>query len=179
MCRRPWVAAPAAVTPFSVGKYPMSFGTGRPDASYALLRREVPPLGRDPRADRWWETESTRPRSASLSSRSRSVDAGRRPKRASSSTVARGAAHKQKQRVLQCPAQGTQGRVRPHALQVDDDLQRGRFDVPHPAAHLVQDGGGHGAPVVAPFQVEPQGVAGHAQGLGGLLLTVCRWWART
>ena len=66
------VAAPPAVTPFSVGKY----------------RR----CGRVPRTPRWCGTESTRPRSVSFFNRSRSVEAGTRPKRDSSSTVAKGVA---------------------------------------------------------------------------------------
>ncbi|MXZ92071.1 MAG: hypothetical protein F4W95_15125 [Chloroflexi bacterium] len=78
----------------------------------------------------------------------------------------------QQQRVLQFPAQGTQGRVGAQALQVDDDLQRGRPDFLRALAHGVQDGGGHGAPGVAPFQVAPQGVAGHAQAPGGPFLSV-------
>ena len=72
MCARPLVAAPPVVTPFSVGKY----------------RR----CGRAPSTLRWNALESTRHRLASFSNRSRSVDAGTRPKRVSSSTMARGVA---------------------------------------------------------------------------------------
>ena len=78
----------------------------------------------------------------------------------------------QQQGVLQSPTQGTQGRVGTQSLQVDDDLQRGRLDFPDALAHGFPDGGGHGASGVALFQIAPQGVAGHAQGLGGRLLSV-------
>ena len=78
----------------------------------------------------------------------------------------------QQQRVLQAPAQGTERRVGPQPLQVDDDLQRGRFDVLDAVTKGVQDGGGHGAPGLAPFQVAPEGVAGHPQALSGLTLSV-------
>ena len=66
-------SSPRRTMPCSVGKY---------------LR-----LGCGPKLPRWCGTESTRPRLASFTSRSRRVEAGTRPKRDSSSTVARGAAH--------------------------------------------------------------------------------------
>ena len=39
-------------------------------------------------------------------------------------------------------------------------------------AEGTQDGGGHGTPSVAPFEESPQGVAGHAEGLGRLALSM-------
>ena len=50
-------------------------------------------LGFGPRLPRWWETESTKPNSASFDSLRRREVAGILPKADSSSTVARGAAH--------------------------------------------------------------------------------------
>ena len=101
MCARPLVAAPAAVTPLFVGKY----------------RR----CGRVPSTLRWCGAESTNPRLASLPRRSLSVEAGTRPKRDRSST-GHGRGAQQQERPLKALAQVTQGRVRPQALQVDDDL---------------------------------------------------------
>ena len=43
-------------------------------------------------------------------------------------------------------------RVRPQALQIDDDLQCGRFNRSDAVADGAQDGGGHGAPQLAPFE---------------------------
>ena len=74
----------------------------------------------------------------------------------------------QQQRLLEALAQGTQGRVRPQTLQIDDDFQRGRFYCSDAPADGVQDGGGHGAPHVALFKETPEGVAGHTQVLGCL-----------
>ena len=153
MCRRPWVAVPAAVTPCSVGKY----------------RR----WGRDPREPRWWATESTRPRSANLSRRSRSVDAGRRQQRASSSTVVRGVAHSSSSSsAFSRPRRRGRRAGSGRRLQVDDDLRGGGLDLLDAAADGFQDGGRRGASGMAPFQVAPEGVAGHAQRFGGLLLSV-------
>ena len=62
----------------------------------------------------------------------------------------------------------TQRRVRPQALQVDDDLERGRFNRLDAAADGAEDGGGYGAPHLASFEESPEGVAGHAEDLGCL-----------
>ena len=74
----------------------------------------------------------------------------------------------QQERLLKPLAQGAQGRVRSQALQVDDDLERGRLNRSNAPADGAQDGGGHGAPRVAAFEKPPQGVAGHAEVLGCL-----------
>ena len=85
-----------------------------------------------------------------------------------------GRSAEQQERLLKPLAQVTQRRVRPQALQVDDDLERGRFNRLDAVADLVQDGGGHGAPRVASFEESPQGVAGHAEVLGCLPPSVQR-----
>ena len=148
MCSLPLVAAPAAVTPFSVGKY----------------RR----CGRVPSTLRWCGTESTRPRSDSFFSRSRSVEAGNAPEAGQLLHGGQGRSAQQQEGLLKPLAQGAQRGVRPQALQVDDDLECGRFNRPHAPADGAQDGGGHGASHVAPFEESPQGVAGHAEMLGCL-----------
>ena len=53
-------------------------------------------------------------------------------------------------------------------LLVDDDFQRGRLERRYDPADGVQDGGGHGAPHVAPFEEAPEGVAGDAEVIGCL-----------
>ena len=74
----------------------------------------------------------------------------------------------QQERLLKPLAQGTQGGVGPQSLQVDDDLERGRLNRSNAPADGAQDGGGHGAPRVAPVEEPPQGVAGHAEVFGCL-----------
>ena len=85
-----------------------------------------------------------------------------------------GCGAEQQERLLETLAQGTQRRVRPQALQIDDDLERGCFNRSDAVADRAQDGGGHGAPCVAPFEETPQGVAGHAEVLGCLAPSVQR-----
>ena len=74
----------------------------------------------------------------------------------------------QQERLLETLAQGTRRRVRPQALQVDDQLERGRLNRPDAPADGAQDGGRHGAPRVALFEESPESVAGHAEMLGCL-----------
>ena len=58
-----------------------------------------------------------------------------------------GRSAQQQERLLTPLAQGAQRGVGPQALQVDDDLECGRFNRSDAAADRAQDGGRHGAPM--------------------------------
>ena len=150
---------------------PAALGGGA-GGGYAFLRGEAPALGARPQGSQVVRHGVHQATLCELVQPFPQRGCGNAPEAGQFVHGGQGRGAQQQQRVLEAPAQGTQGRVGTQALQVDDDLQRGRLDVPDALADGVQDGGGDGASGVAPFQVAPEGVAGHAQSLGGLLLSV-------